>query len=138
MKLFRCFRGSSPAIRRSQPTRRRIRQRQAATKRRPPSHRRTFPSRHPTMRYLKTAPSLPRMRFQNLSSLPRNGFHPPRSYRRLETPRNHSQSSRLHQRAQAEGPGDLRLGNQRQAAIRWSLRQIQRAFSQLDQQDIEE
>ena len=51
--------------RRSQPARRRLRQRTAIARCRPPADRRTGPQRRPALRHLPTAPSLPRMRLQD-------------------------------------------------------------------------
>lgn len=89
------------------------------------------------MRHLKTAPGLPRVRLQNPSALPRNRLHPPGRHRRIEAARDHPESGRLHQGAQAEGPGDLRLGDPGQAPIRRSLRQVQRALGELHKPDTE-
>lgn len=130
-----CFRKSSPAIWRSQPTGRRLRQRPTPPERCTSPHSRTLPSRHKTLRHLQAAPGIPRLRLQDPSPLPRDGIHPPRRHRRIQTPRHHSQGGGVHQRVETEGPGHLRVGNPRQTAIRRCLWQVQRAVRQFDQQD---
>ena len=64
----------------------------------------------------------------------RDGFHPARRHRGEQAEGDHAQGGQLHQGVEDEGPGYLRLGDQRQVARRRHLRQVQRPLRLLHQQ----
>ncbi|KAJ8970818.1 hypothetical protein NQ317_007181 [Molorchus minor] len=83
------LRKSSPTIRRSEPARWSVRQRSPPTKRSPAAYRGAVPSRNKALRYLQAAPRIPRLRLQNISSLPRDRIHSTGGHRGIQTARNH-------------------------------------------------
>lgn len=90
------------------------------------------------MRHLAAAASQPWLCQQDFGPLPRDRQHTARRYRGQQTPGNHPQSCPVYQAVEAQGSGDLRLGDQGSVTVRWSVRQVQRPIGEQHLEDIEE
>ena len=80
-----------------------------------------------------TVTGIPRVREQDPRAVQRDGVHPAGHNRRQQATRDDPKSRRGDQGVQGQGPGHLRVGDPRQAALGRRLRQVQRALREFHQ-----
>ena len=129
------FHGARTGLRRGEPTRGSIRQRQTAAQRHPPADRGAGPAGHQAVRHQQAAAGLPRLRQQDPGPLQRDGLHPPGGHRGQQAAGHHAHGGQAHTDIQAARPRDFRLGDSGQATRGRRVRQVQPALGELHQSD---
>lgn len=98
-----------------EPARRRVHQRAAVAQPYPSEDRGNGRGRRPPLRHIPSAPGVSRLRVQDPQPVPGDRQHPAGRDRRQQAQSGHAGRGETHRGIQKGQPGDVQLGNPRQA-----------------------